>query len=337
MWALVFFVLFIVASVAHRVLTSTKDEPVLPPDPEPIAIVPVPVLPVPAPATASAPAPEPVDPAGVVVASDMAPPSLRGTEVDGRIEFRDGRLLPTRELRRLFDYFLTAIGEKPLEDIRNWFIAHVREQHGDFFVPEVLTLFDQYVGLLQAAEQAGLATLDDRGRLATLKALRKQWLGEAAAAAFYGDEEAYLTYTLDRLDVLKDRSLDTATRTERLRALDATRPEGARAAEDDATLGMLVDEQTRQLDAIGADADTRMAEREALLGKPAAERLAALDAERAQWQRRIDDYKRAVASIRADAALDERTRTARLEALLNGSFDETERRRVSSLEAIGQL
>lgn len=337
MWATLFFVLLVVSSVAIRVLTGQPGQPTLPPDPEPVAAAPLPAPTTPPRAEPTPALPEAIDPAEVMVAADMAPPSLIGTEVDGRIEFRNGRVVPTRELRRLFDYFLTAIGEKPLEDIRNWLTAHVTEQHGAFFVPEVIALFDQYVGLLKAAEQAGLASLDERGRLVTLKALRRQWLGDTIAEAFYGDEEAYLAYTLDRLALLRDTTLDADARAERLRALEATRPEGAGAAEEDATIGVLVDEQTKQLEALGADAETRLAEREALLGRPAAERLAALDAERAQWQQRIDAYKRAAAAIRADRNLDDQARATRLQALLAGSFDETERRRITSLEAIGQL
>src|SRR5512144_31870 len=56
-----------------------------------------------------------------VVPLDAAPRprSLRGTRVDGGLAVdADGRFLPTRDARRLFDYFLTATGEATDAEVR---------------------------------------------------------------------------------------------------------------------------------------------------------------------------------------------------------------------------
>jgi len=273
----------------------------------------------------------------VPLAADLAPASLRDSEVDGGITIRDGRIVPDLELRRLFDYFLSALGEKPLADIRTWLMAHVRERYGADTIAETIDLFDRYVALLQATERLSLTGLDQRARHTQLSSLRRNLLGPELADAFFGAEERYLTYTLDRLDVLKDATLSPAVRAQKLDELARGLPEGELSLQQDSTIGALVDEQTQQLDAIGASAEDRFNEREALVGKEAAGRLATLDAERLAWDERIARYKATRALILADEHLDARTRELRLTQLLTTEFDEAERRRVQSLDAIGRL
>lgn len=44
------------------------------------------------------------------------PTSFRGTSVDGSFSVdASGNLLITRDIRNLFDYFLSAVGEEPLQ------------------------------------------------------------------------------------------------------------------------------------------------------------------------------------------------------------------------------
>ncbi len=338
LYAVLFFVLLMVGSVVWK-LATMREEPV------PEAVVQALSTAVPATphgdshsstAPVSPPAEVAVDPP-TALAADLAPPSLRGTEVDGHVTIQDGRVVPDVALRRLFDYFLSALGELSPAQIRAWLEAHVRERYGVALVPEVLDVFDRYVTSLQAAERLDFAGQDLRQRHDRILSLRERLLGKDLAEAFYGAEDRYLRYTLDRMDVLRDASLTVDERTRKLQTLTESLPESERQLQMDSTLGVLVDEQTRQLEELDADAADRFAEREALVGKAAAERLATLDSERAQWQQRVDRYKAAWSAIQNDPSLDSATRAARIQALLVSSFDETERRRIESLQAIGQL
>lgn len=270
-------------------------------------------------------------------AIDLAPASLKGTEVDGAITIRDGRIIPDLALRRLYDYFLSALGEKSLADIRIWLAAYLREQHGSAITTEALDLFDRYVTTLQAIQNGVSSNLDPRSRQVQLTELRQRLLGAELAEAFFGAEARYLDYTLDRLDLMRDSSLTSEERAKRLETLAQALPESERPEHNDSTLGMLVDEQTQQLDALNVSEAERFAEREALVGEAAAQRLAELDTTRAQWQARIDRYKAAWSAIQNNPSLDANTRAARSQALLESSFNESERRRVLSLQAIGQL
>ncbi|HEU4539452.1 MAG TPA: lipase secretion chaperone, partial [Polyangiaceae bacterium] len=70
-------------------------------------------------------------------------------------------------------------------------------------------------------------------------------------------------------------------------------------------------------------------------GEEGAQRLEALDRERASWRQRYDAYKAERAAIEGDASLDEAARARAVEALRERSFSENERVRARALDSIG--
>lgn len=267
------------------------------------------------------------------------PDSLRDSEPDGAVTLDAlGQVQPSIELRRLFDYFLSALGERDVAAIRALLLAHVRERHGDAIAAQVAALFDRYVDYQQALAAMNAPPGEAlRERLERVRDLRRRLLDAAMAEAFFGDEERYTEYVLDRRDTLADRSLDEVERDRRLQEIDASLAPEQRTQMQEANTALLVDEQNRQFDALRLDPAERQAEREALFGREAAQRLAAADAEQAAWDARVAAYVRARNAIRADARLDATARDRAITALRARSFDAAEQRRVASLEAIGQL
>ncbi|WP_170113157.1 lipase secretion chaperone [Ahniella affigens] len=341
MYAILMFVAMVIASIVWRLIHGAADV-MLPPAPSAVA-VPAPTDETTATSTSpdlqTAPAASTLAATSTpgVTAADLAPPSLRGSEVDGSLTIANGRVLPNLELRRLFDYFLTGLGEMDVPAIRNWLQAYVRERYGDAAVAETLSLFDRYVELGLASASAELNALDQRQRLAALKALRTKLLGSEMAAAFFAEEEQYLGYTLDRLDILNNAALSESERDQALQALEAQLPPTVRESIHQATLGVVAEEQTRELDARGADAATRHAEREALVGRDAADRLATLDQQRALWDQRVAAYKAEHARIMSLTGLSADTRQQQLAAWLAQQFTPEERTRIEALQAIGAL
>ena len=265
----------------------------------------------------------------------LAKSGLRGAEPDGAIVVgADGRLHPDRALRRLFDWYLALSGELPLVDIRTLLGADVRDTHGDTIATGVLALFDRYLDL-QRAMAAIAPELDGHTRLDALRALRRQWLG-ASAEAMFGDEEAALSRSLDRLALLGDPRLSDTERGALAAELDAMLPDTERALREEIAVASLADEQSRQFETLGTDAATRRDERADLFGEAAADRLAALDAERAAWDSRLSDYVRERDALR-NSGLEAATRDARLAQLRARSFAENELRRVDALDAVGAL
>ena len=165
-------------------------------------------------------------------AAGMSADSLRGSEVDGGVRLgADGRVVADRELRRLFDYFLSRLGERDPARIRAdllaWLQAQAQLDAGAR--SEVLQLFDRYVELQRAS--AALGRSDDLAAdLERLSELRRRELGEALAQAWFGEEEAYAASTLQRLALARDSSLDAATRAQRQAEIDAQLTPEQRAA-----------------------------------------------------------------------------------------------------------
>lgn len=262
--------------------------------------------------------------------------SLRGSEVDGGVTLdANGDVVLDLRLRRLFDYHLSLIGERDLAQIRQLLETHLLERYGPQHARTVLAYFDRYAGYLQRLADSRLGrSSDPQDRLAKVAALRAETLGEAMAKAFFAEEEALAAFTLKRMAIAADDTLSASRKSELLADLDRAEGHTARAEADTASF---VADQNRAFELRRTTQQQRTAEREALWGKDAAQRLAELDDARARWDARIDAYLSARARIDADRTLSAAARTQAIAALRAQRFDAAEQRRVESLEAIGQL
>jgi lipase chaperone LimK len=262
--------------------------------------------------------------------------SLRGTQVDGGITFdANNRVIPDIGMRRLFDYYLSLMGERDLVQIRILLKDYLSGQYGTINADIVLKYFDRYSDYLNALTDlniGGLAKPEDRHE--KVAALRKKMLGEEMAAAFFSDEEVLAALTLKRMAIANNKSLSAEEKARQLAALDVSENYSARTEADTAAS---VAEQTRQLDTLELTESQRMAERDALWGKEAAERLARLDQQRANWDARVEQYLLARSRIDANRGLTDAARAQAVAALRARQFNAAEQRRIASLEAIGQL
>lgn len=277
-------------------------------------------------------------PVAIAMHGTLHEDSLRGTEADGAVNFdANGRPRADRDLRRLFDYFLTRLGERSPAAIRLDLLVHLRDSlHLDTdALTQVLSWFDSYTNTQRAS--SGLARsgnlADDFARMRTL---HREQLGEELARAFYGDEDDYAAYTAQRLALERDPTLTPAQRDAGLTQLEAQRDPMQRVAQQASTDFQLAVTQTEQFAEAHADGATRYAERAALWGEDAAQRLALLDEQEAQWSARLAAYARARADLLADTTLTPDARAAGLSALLSG-FQEPERLRVLALVEAGLL
>ncbi len=290
-------------------------------------------------ARASAGSPSVVDGADVAFVPERS--SLRDTEVDGGVTLdANGDVVLDLKLRRLFDYHLSLIGERDLAQIRQLLSSHLLGRYGPRHAQTVLTSFDRYANYLQRLTDSRLGQLSDpQDRLTKVAALRRQTLGEAMATAFFAEEEALAAHTLKRMAIAADGSLSAARKKELLADLDLAlldHSEGV-SARIEADTASVVADQDRGFEQQGSTQQQRAAEREALWGKEAAQRLAELDEANARWDERIEAYLSARSRIDADRTLSAAARTQAIATLRAQRFDAAEQRRIVSLEAIGQL
>lgn len=270
------------------------------------------------------------------------PGSLRDTEVDGELEVdANGNLRITNGIRRVFDYFLSATGEEPLESILARIRAYIRHKLPAGPAAEAEKILDGYIAYkrgLESVEQAsppsnGQMDLDAvRRQMEQVRALRTQYLSQEVIIAFFGDEDAYDRYTLARLDVMQNKQLTAAARAQQLAALEQQLPpalqESMKAISQYQNLQSLTEDWQKRK---GTSAELRQI-RENLVGPEATDRLEALDKERAEWGQRMTSWLSERAAITTNTSMSEQDRQRQVEAARLQRFQSAEIVRVESLE-----
>lgn len=265
------------------------------------------------------------------------PASLQGTESDGGVTLdASGRLVPDLSLRRLFDHYLSSIGERSIDEIRALLAARLDQITTPEGKRQAHEVFERYLRYLEAVDSSAtrLEGLPLRERLAMLRDLRRQHLGSEMAGAFFGDEEAYQQYTLDSRELTDDASLTADERAARQRELTAALPEAVRQPllEQQRVETDLADAQA--IDTLASDADERHRLRVQRYGEEAAARMELLDRERAAWDARVAAYQAERARL---ASVDAARRQTALDEYLSRNFSEAEQRRIRSLQDVGEL
>lgn len=272
------------------------------------------------------------------VGSTRRPRSLRGTRVDGGLVLdAAGHFLPTLETRRFFDYFLSATGEVDAEALRARIVAAIERRLPASEAPAAIGLLDQYLDYrarARALAQAPAAPADIGARLAQVARLRREVFAPAVVTAFFAAEEAAVQRELDRRAIASNPDLTFDERQRQLEALDASAPPDVRAARAAAVLATTLREEESRLREQGASPDDVRQLRERMVGPEAAERLAALDTQRAEWQSRVAGFQAERAQIMHDATKSVAERTTAIDALLASRFTVPERLRLQGLDEI---
>lgn len=264
------------------------------------------------------------------------PASLSGTAVDGRFHLdSSGNLLITEDIRRIFDYFLSTQGEEPLTGSIRRLRGYIAEQLNAPAEGQALALLDQYLDYKRQLVQlerdmpllADLNALSQRE--AAVQALRRRIFSFDAHQAFFALEEAYNAFTLKRLAIQRDSSLEPATKAAAIDQLRSTLPDELQAlaasqlqAELRVQVGALREsggtpEQIRQL-------------RQQLVGAEATIRLEALDQQRLQWQQRLQTYLKERSRIEASEGLSQGDKAAAIAQLEEEGFNPQERLRLQA-------
>lgn len=272
------------------------------------------------------------------------PASLTGTDVDGELKVdANGNLVLDAEVRHLFDYFLSALGEESLPALVARIRAYLRHTLPAAAAAQAEAALDDYLAYREAQSAmpaTGSQAIDtvDTDALRAIKAqareLRTRYMDPAVASAFYADEDAWDDYALARVDVMRDDALTPVQKAERSAALvDALPPalqESVRAVSLYANLRELSDDWQQR----GGTAAELRSIREAAVGPEAADRLEALDAERAAWQRRVDAYLRARDAILAAPGLGAGDKQRQIEQLRAAGFSNEEQLRLGAFETL---
>jgi lipase chaperone LimK len=231
------------------------------------------------------------------------PDSLSGTSVPRGWDKTDanGELVPTPQLRQLFEHYLAALGEETLEQL----IARIERALSILQEParsQAINILGSYLdykpelGELESAagEVASMSPDAMASQLARIRALRRQWLDTETAQAFFALEEAVDQYQLAQLRIRADESLSAEAREQQLQEAEQALPAPVREARQ-RTRKFSEYEQVQQT--LADDPQALQAWRVDAFGAEAAERLAQVEADQQAWGQRWQAYRQAKAEL----------------------------------------
>lgn len=267
------------------------------------------------------------------------PASLDGTQVDGHVAVdANGHLIVDLGLRQIFDYFLATIGEETLEQIRARIAFYLQQQLPADAALQAWDILTQYLAYKDAL--ADLSGHDGsyegmRDSLQRQRELRDSLLSPALSTAFFQEEDTYADFALEHIENLRNPELSAAEKQAQTQALLETLPAPTRELIQATGAPLGVEQQVQVLREQGGSDSDIWQFREQQFGAAAADRLAALDAQRLQWEQRYEQYRQQRAVIE-NSGLAEQDIQQEIERLRAEQFADSERKRVAALDRIAE-
>ncbi len=274
--------------------------------------------------------------------------SLKGTDIDGMYPLDDaGNLLFSKSIKYRFEYFLSTIGEFPLEQVLQMVRDDIHLNLVDPARQQALSLFDDYIAYKYAlAELEGSfeasASYESqdiqklRFQLQQLRDKRREYLPSQAVDAFFGFDELYDDFVLSSLEIKSSQQLTPQEKQQQLKSLEQSLPTEVQQMRDETTRISHVFKLTQDMKQQGASVDEIFDYNSQEFGQQAAERLKVLDESRQAWQSRVDNYVRHKQAILAQEELSEIEKSEQLESLKNSQFNPRERVRLPAFERMQQ-
>lgn len=261
--------------------------------------------------------------------------SMAGTQPDGAARAgADGQLQVNAELAYLFDYYLAGLGERPLEAIKAEIIRELDRRLPAAAALQARRLLDNWLAYKRALVdvERGLPAqanpaLRARQRLTAMQQLRSAYFTQDEIAGLFGASDAYDLDAIARLEINSNAGLSEAQREQKLAALNAALPPSVRSEREAPARVLRLEEAVATARAQGAGDNEIYRMRSAAISPAAAARLADLDREEADWQRRIGTYQSQRRQLEQSAANE-----ASLQQLRDSTFSTEEQKRLQAYE-----
>src|SRR4051794_11138127 len=145
-------------------------------------------------------------------------PSLAGTSTEGIAPAAMGAALVLEPgLIRLFDHYLTTLGERTLAEIRAQILRELALRYAPAAARQAQEVLDRYLAYKEALRaEAPAAPRAGRGadllheRLRAMHAIRSRYFDDAESQALFGPDDREAAEALARLAVAQDPTLDAA-------------------------------------------------------------------------------------------------------------------------------
>lgn len=280
------------------------------------------------------------------------PRSLQGTDVDGEIIIDENKqLVVTEGLRRLFDYFLSALGEEDDATIYARVETYIRNHTPEPAASQAVTIFDQYVAYLKALPeieksygnlqlQATKSGELDLNVVAQQKQevakLRQQHFDKETITAFFGAADKYDDYSMEMVRINQNQQLSDAQKQAAKQDYISRMPDNSTKTNivQQANLSELMT-RTEQMKAKGATPEALYNMRRELVGAPAAARLAQVDEEEANFDQRFNQYQAQKQRLLSQTN-DKAQAQNKINQLEQQLFNDAERKRLAGYAAVQQ-
>jgi lipase chaperone LimK len=263
--------------------------------------------------------------------------SQLGTQIDGMLEVdRNGNLLITEQIRHLFDYFYTTVGEVSFEQASDNIRQHLTTRLQQPALDQALVILDDYIEYktdLVELEQAFPVVADVhslRARADQVQRLRARIFSPEVHQAFFAAEEVFNNFTLERLAIMHDDNIASQDKGAMIEDLRQSLPEDMQDLLVP-QIHQVLTEQTDTLQSAGADASEIRSLRMSLVGPEATGRLEILDQQRQQWQRRLDEFSAERQAIADHPGLSDADKQQAIKELVSQRFASNEQLRMGSL------
>ncbi|WP_352310448.1 lipase secretion chaperone [Psychrobacter sp. W2-37-MNA-CIBAN-0211] len=278
------------------------------------------------------------------------PRSLQGTDVDGEIIIDENKqLVVTQGLRRLFDYFLSALGEEEEAVIFARVESYIRHHTPEPAASQAVAIFGKYVAYLKAlpeiekrygnlqlqATKSGELDLNAVAQQQQdVAKLRQQYFAKDTISAFFGTEDDYDDYSVEMVRINQNKQTSEAQKEAARQDYISRLPDSVTKANivQQANLGELMD-RTEQMKARGATPEALYNMRRELVGAPAAKRLAQVDQEDASFDQRFTQYQTQKQRLLSQSA-DQAQAQIQVNQLEQQLFDDAERKRLSGYASL---
>jgi lipase chaperone LimK len=236
------------------------------------------------------------------------------------------------ELKRLFDYYLSAMGEQSIEGIT----AHLRGELERRLPPaqakRAQRLLDLYIAfkrellvLESKPELSGNAVQAIRARMLAMQDLRARYFSAEETQGMFGFDDAYDMDAVARLEVSQNPALNAEQKKQQLAALDTAMSPVLREAREASLVVVRVEQQAQELRAKGASEDDIYRMRAKAFDPEAAARLADVDREETIWKARIAQYQEQRSKVlQSNAQASESERQAAVLQLQQSLFSQPE-------------
>ncbi|QFI36751.1 lipase chaperone [Moritella marina ATCC 15381] len=282
----------------------------------------------------------------------LLPSSLLGAVLPLTLDVNElGELVINKKIQHLFDFYLSAMGEESLDIIVLRIKHSLTSQLTDPALTQSMDIFSGYLQYLNEVtvikqqfeqgadpENSGEYTLDKviEVRDMVLDA-RTNYLDDDVIAAFFGQADEYEDYMLSLAKINKDTGLNSAEKQVAKAALDTTAPEWLLTQQHNANQLNEYRDQYQALEAQGASQRELQDLTQQSFSPEVADRLAALEVKREQWQVKLAEYREELAVIKdnaGDESSDSEQQQLDIAQLREAYFSPQEIKRVSALDAI---